>query len=90
MAPRFFPENTIHEFEYQPLYYDARKEAMRERIAKARKELDKEDAQETRILTHGTFKRMISRRHKEVRKSNMRIVIIAAIFILGAYFLLYR
>lgn len=84
--PRFFPENKIHEFEYIPRYYDPRKEDLKIRRARIRKELGKADDEDTRILQHGTFRRMYDRRKRELRDTNMRRTVIFVILLIGFYF----
>ncbi|MCQ2249516.1 MAG: hypothetical protein MJZ66_00255 [Bacteroidales bacterium] len=84
--PRFFPESKIHRFEYRPLFYNEDKEDFERRRAEIRKELGKEDAQDVRILQHGTFKRMYERRHEELKGSNRRIMILAICIGLVVYF----
>ena len=84
--PRFFPEMKIHEFEYIPRYYDPRKEDLKIRRARIRKELGKEDEEDTRILQHGTFRRMYDRRKSELKQANIRRTVLFVIFLVGAYF----
>lgn len=84
--PRFFPETTIHRFQYRPLFYDEDKEDFERRRAQIRKELGKEDAEDVRILQKGTFKRMYERKHDELRHSNMRVMVIAVVLGLIVYF----
>lgn len=83
--PSFFPPTEIHEFEYIPRFYDPRKEEMEYRIAKARKELGKEDAKDVRILRKGTFTSRMEYKHKEVRNSNLRVLIIFGVLCAAMY-----
>ncbi|MBO4243798.1 MAG: hypothetical protein J5882_01910 [Bacteroidales bacterium] len=84
--PRFFPEMKIHEFEYIPRYYDPRKEDLKLRRARIRKELGKEDAEDVRILQHGTFRRMYDRRKGDLKQANIRRTVLFVILLIGAYF----
>lgn len=84
--PRFFPEMKIHEFEYIPRYYDPRKEDLKIRRARIRKELGKEDEEDTRILQHGTFRRMYDRRKSDLKQANIRRTVLFVILLVGAYF----
>ena len=83
--PHFFPPMEIHEFEYLPRFYDPHKEEMEYRIAKARKELGKEDAKDVRLLQKGTFTSKMEYRHKAVRNSNFRVLVIFGILSALAY-----
>ena len=38
--PRFFPETKIHQFNYNPRYYDAQKEEVSRRYDEIKKEMD--------------------------------------------------
>ncbi|MBR4441617.1 MAG: hypothetical protein IKS00_08725 [Bacteroidales bacterium] len=84
--PRFFPEMKIHEFEYIPRYYDPRKEDLKIRRAQIRKELGKEDEEDTRILQRGTFRRMYERRKSDLKQANRRRTILFLIMLVGFYF----
>lgn len=84
--PRFFPEQTIHRFEYRPLFYDEIKDDIAQRRAAIRKELGKEDAEDVRILRKGTFTRMYERKHTELRNSNKRVFVLAICIGLIVYF----
>ena len=84
--PRFFPEMKIHEFEYIPRYYDPRKEDLKIRRARIRKELGKEDEDDTRLLQHGTFRRMYERRKSDLKQANIRRTVLFVILLAGTYF----
>lgn len=71
MGFRFFPKTEIHEFDYQPLFYDEVKDRIEQRRAEIRAELDEENAEgeeRTRYLKKGTFTRKLERRHEEKGK----------------------
>jgi len=86
--PRFFPEMKIHEFEYIPRYYDPRKEDLKIRRARIRKELGKDvdEDEDTRMLQHGTFRRMYERRKSDLKQANRRRTVLFVILMVGAYF----
>ena len=65
----FFPKTEIHEFEYQPLFYDEVKDRIAQRRAEIRAEMYGEETDEngerTRYLKKGTFTRKLERKHEE-------------------------
>ncbi len=83
--PRFFPENTIHRFQYRPMFYDEQKEDFERRVAEIHKEMGLDDAKDVRILQSGTFKRMYERRHEKMRHSSLRVMVLAGIIALILY-----
>ena len=69
MGIRFFPKMEIHEFEYQPLFYDEVKDRIEQRRAEIRAEMYGEEANEdgerTRYIKKGTFTRKLERKREE-------------------------
>ncbi len=69
MGIRFFPRMEIHEFEYQPLFYDEVKDRIEQRRAEIRAEMygeqTDENGERTRYIKKGTFTRRLERKHEE-------------------------
>jgi len=92
----FFKLYKPREYGYRPIYYDPKKEAAKERLKQkeAESKLNEgadDDGFKTSIK-RGTFREMAQRNSKtrmeEVRKSNMRLIIIISILLLIVYFLI--
>jgi len=89
----FFKLHKPLVYKYKPIYYDPKKEAAKERNKQTGEGAEKENPGEYKpSLRRGSFREMADKRnnnrHTDVRKSNIRLVIIIAILILIAYFLM--
>lgn len=80
-------------YKYKPIYYDPKKEAQKERM-KAAGDSSKaeEDGTYRPSIKRGTFREMSNKmggsKHEELRKSNIRLLIILSVLLIIAYFLL--
>lgn len=92
----FFRSYKPNRFNYIPRFYDERKEALNERIARIKQEMGVEDdvsfegTRPRRTLTKGVMYEQISKKRKTQRKSSIRLLIITAILIALAYYMFYR
>lgn len=78
------------QFKYTPIFYDERKEALKERERQIKQELGLSDEGSPRVsLIRGRFRNAYSRSSKEKTKSNFRMVIIMIILLVVAYLLFY-
>ncbi len=92
----FFKLYKPREYGYRPIYYDPKKEAMKERMKQAEVEKNTVDAAADSdykpSIKRGTFREMAQQnkrtRMNEMRKSNIRLVLILAFLLLIVYFLL--
>jgi hypothetical protein len=79
------------QFHYEPLLYDARKEAREERIKKIMREVNATNTGEYKPgITRGTFRDYYKKRHRSDRYNTLRLLIIIAILVLLAYWLIMR
>ena len=79
-----------HQFNYQPVFYDARKEALKEREQQIRQELGLVGESEPRVSgVKGRMRGYYARSVRGKSQSNIRLVIILAILLLLAYFFFY-
>ncbi|MCK4661898.1 MAG: hypothetical protein KAT68_03455 [Bacteroidales bacterium] len=88
--PRFFKIPKHRQFNYIPRYYDERKEAMEERLKRAKRENgegnDKEPYKPNiRGQMRGYFKKNI----KEKKQSNIRLLVILLVLFLISYYLIF-
>ncbi|MBR4266263.1 MAG: hypothetical protein IKQ46_09435 [Bacteroidales bacterium] len=84
--PRFFPETKIHQFNYNPRYYDAQKEEVSRRYDEIKKEMGEPGTEDIRLIQKGTFRRRFERQRKDARQSSLRIFVTAIILGLIVYF----
>ncbi len=78
------------QFKYIPIFFDPRKEALKEREQQIRQELGMSDENAPRVsLIRGRFRETYKRSVKGKSKSNIRLIIILIALCLVAYFLLY-
>jgi len=88
--PSFIKLPRHKKFEYKPLYYDARKEALQERIKKIKREME----EEKNIDPKDRIKREIERKwqrnnyKQQVNFSNIRIFVIFSFLVGLMYYLL--
>ena len=89
--PRFFKLPTNKQFNYQPLYYDPKKEERDAREKRIASELgvEVEKGNKSRI-TKGSMREYFQREKKVRKQSNIRLILIAAILFFIAYLLLFR
>lgn len=88
----FFKTPKPRAFDYTPRYYDARKEALREREKQIKQEMGVTDENEPRVsLIKGQMRRQyeMKKQGRMNRGSGMRLVVIFALLCLLAYYLLY-
>lgn len=90
----FFKLYKPREYGYRPIYYDPKKEAMKERMKQreAEKNMEESGTEYKPVIKRGTFREMAQNNRKtrleEVRKSNIRLILILSIMLLILYFLL--
>jgi len=84
---RIFKLPEYQKFNYRPLYYDAKKEALAQKRAQAAHE--NEENFHYRPQIKGSMRNLIERRRtKTERASKIRLLLIISILLAGAYFLL--
>lgn len=90
----FFKLDKPKQFNYEPLYYDERKEQLQERIRNIEIEMGKKPEGGTvefkRTLVRGSFSRYRTIRKKHQRQSSIRLLIIIILLIIVVYLLFYR
>ena len=90
----FFKLNKPKQFNYEPLYYDERKEQLQERIRNIEIEMGKNPvggtAEIKRTLVRGSFSKYRTIRRKHQRQSSIRLLIIMILLITIIYLLFYR
>jgi len=78
------------QFNYRPVFYDERKEALKEREQQIKQELGLTDENEIRVSgIKGRMRGYYARSVRSKSKSNFRLIIILAILLLLAYFFFY-
>jgi hypothetical protein len=88
--PRFFKVPQHKQFNYEPLYYDERKERLQERIKQIEQEYGINNGEENiRSLSKGSFSYYYDRKRKTQKYSNTRLVIIILFLLFVAYFLFF-
>ena len=79
------------QFNYVPRYYDKRKDELQDRIRKIEAEYHAEQNMEVRVgITRGSMRRGHIDRVRANRASTFKVVLIAGILMLIAYYLLYK
>lgn len=84
------------QFNFTPRFYDERKEALQDRIERIKREMGVEGEIETkkkgpyRTMSKGVMYEQMTKRRRAQRKSSLRLLIITAILVALAYYLLYR
>lgn len=96
----FFKMHKPLVYKYKPIYYDPKKELLKERQKQMEQSKDVEGNEEKKekgkdyqpFIRRGTFREMADKnkysRSSDIKKSNIRLLIILGILILIAYFLL--
>ncbi len=89
----FFKLHKPLVYKYRPIYYDPKKEAAKERQKQMAEGTEDENSGTYRpFIRRGTFREMADKRDtsrkSDIRKSNVRLVVIIGILILIAYFLM--
>jgi len=88
---KFFSVPKPRGFHYKPIYYDERKEEMRLREERIRKEMGLTDKDKPFVPTiRGTFQNARRLKRSASRQSSIRLLIIIIILLLISYFLFYR
>ncbi|MDX9769867.1 MAG: hypothetical protein RBT19_05860 [Tenuifilaceae bacterium] len=88
----FFKTPKPKRFDYTPQYYDARKEALKERERQIKQEMGEADEDAPRVsLIRGQMRRQYEQKIKgrANRGSGLRLFVIFIILCLLAYYLLY-
>lgn len=89
--PSFFKTYKPRQFNYMPLYYDKRKDELQERIQKIEDQHGNEQKIDVKIgITRGSMRRGREDRIRANRSSTIKVIIIAAILMYIAYYLLYK
>lgn len=88
--PGFFKTYRPRQFNYSPLYYDKRKDELEERIRKIETEYGAEHMDVKVGITRGSMRRGHVDRVRANRASTIKVLIIAAILMLIAYYLIYK
>lgn len=88
MKFRFIKLSQNKSFDYKPMYYNPQKEELQQRIDRAKREAGSTDQPYTPNIK-GQFKPVFNREMRtSERKSNIRLVIIIAVLMGVAYWLL--
>ncbi len=87
--PRFFKLPKHKVFNYDPIYYDERKEKREERIRMIEQEMGIKKDEITRTLSKGSFSVHFERKRKSQRYSNMRLIILIVFLLFVAYYLFF-
>ncbi len=86
-----FRTPKARQFHYDPLFYDARKEAREERIKKIMREVNATGPGDYKPgITRGTLRDYYKTRCRSDRYHTLRLLVIIAILVLLAYFLIMR
>jgi cytochrome c-type biogenesis protein CcmH/NrfG len=88
----FFKTPKPKRFDYAPQYYDARKEALREREKQIKQEMGEADEDAPRVsLIRGQMRRQYEQKTsgRANKGTGLRLVVIFVILCLLAYYLLY-
>jgi hypothetical protein len=88
-----FKARKPRQFEYQPRYWDPRKEALQERIKQIEQEIALgrgDNLPPARTIRKGFIRDTGRSRTRQNRSSNLRILLILAILLLFFYLYLYR
>lgn len=87
----FFRTPKPRQFRYKPIYYDQRKEELKEREARIRQEMGL-GSDEARYVSNikGQFQRKRGQIQQNRAKANKRLLIIVVILAILAYFMFYR
>ena len=87
--PRLFKTPLHKRFEYKPLYYDADKEELQERIQAIEVEMGIKKENYTPTIAKGRIRRQMTKNRKLQKQSNIRLLIILAFLAAIVYFVLY-
>ena len=89
--PRFFKLPKNKQFNYQPLFYNEKKEAREEREKGIAREMGIEIGTGNRShIAKGSMREYFKRERKERKQSNLRLIIIAIILFFITYLLLFN
>ena len=79
------------QFNYTPLYYDKRKDELEQRIRKIERENGIENNLDVKIgITRGSMRRGHIDRIRANRASTLKVMLIAVILMIIAYYLIYK
>ena len=86
----FFKSPRHRQFNYEPLYYNERKEQLDQRVKEIEAEMSrKKDKPYSSLLRRGMKKGYFSELKRAKKKSNIRLIIILLFLVLISYLLLY-
>jgi hypothetical protein len=87
-----FKQSQPKRFDFKPRYYNERKEQLNARVEAIRKEMELESGQSSSEAMRSRINdAWRTRSHNQIRsKSNLNVLIIAALLVVIAYLLLYR
>jgi len=89
--PGFFKLAKPRYFHYEPIYYDERKEKMKERIHQAEQKMgiNADDGQFKRTITRGSISEHHLGKKKTSKQSIIRLIIIFIFLLLISYLLIF-
>ncbi|MCF8345995.1 MAG: hypothetical protein K9G38_02195 [Bacteroidales bacterium] len=91
--PRFFKVKEPNRFNYNPLYWDPKKEEFEDRVRRIKAELGKEVTynRKSSTITRGSFRQYTQKSNRKAgRESNVRLLVITAVLMLISYLLFFR
>ncbi len=89
--PRFFKLARPKSFNYKPVFYDEREEELKERVEKVAKDMGIEQPLDYKPkLIKGTMRSYMKMSKKTYRHSSVRVIIIIAILLFIAYYIILR
>jgi hypothetical protein len=89
--PRFFRLAKPKTFNYIPVFYDERKEKLKQRIEKIEREMGKEKIKDYKpIIVKGTMRSHLKRAGKANRYSSLRFILIFAVLLAIASYIIVR
>ena len=89
--PRLIKLPRHKQFSYEPIYYDERKEQLKERISKIEGEMGiKKEGEVQRTMSKGSFSYFNDKKRQAQKFSSIRLILIILFLFLITYFLLYK
>ena len=86
-----FKAPKARQFHYEPLFYNAEKEALEERIKRITGEINGHSAESYKSgFTRGTLRNYYKKRRRSDRYTTLRLLIIIIILVLLSYYLILR
>ena len=88
---RFFKLAKPKTFNYIPVFYDEREEKLKERVEKVKRELGTEKTKDYKPqIVRGTMRGYLKKSRTASRYSSLRLIIIFAILLAFAYYIIVR